>query len=82
MAQGDKVVDVVVVTPLDDDIDHLIKDGALLHGGLRGSGLDVALDLLRNLVHAVHVKDLLAGFPADIPSRGGRHRSPGHRGWA
>ncbi len=60
MAQGDQIVDVVVVPSLDNDVHHLVEDRALLHRRLRRRRLDVAFDLLRDFVHPVHVEDLLA----------------------
>ena len=60
MPQGHEVVDVVVVPPLDDDVHHLVEDRALLHRRLGRRRLDVAFDLLGDLLHPVHVQDLLA----------------------
>ncbi len=62
MPEGDQVVNIVVIFGADDDIHHLVKDGALFHRRFGCCSLDVALDLLRDFVQAVHIKDLLADF--------------------
>ncbi len=59
MAKWHEVVDIVVVVALEDDIHHRVEDGALLHGRLSRRRLNILLDLLRNLLEAVHVQDLL-----------------------
>src|SRR6266851_9226047 len=62
MAEGDEVVDVVVVVALHHDVDDRVEDRRLLHRRLRRGSLDVVLDFLRDLLEAVHVDDLLADF--------------------
>src|SRR5581483_2883316 len=59
VAEWHEVVDVIVVVALEDDVDHRIEDGTLLHRWLGRRRLDVLLDLLRNLLEAVHIQDLL-----------------------
>ncbi len=60
MAERDEVIDVKVVVLFDDDVDHRVEDGALLHRRFGARRLDVVLDLLGDRVEAVHVEDLLA----------------------
>ena len=59
MAERHQVVDVVVVVAADHDVHHRVEDRRFLHGGLGRGRLDVLLDLVRHLLHPVHVQDLL-----------------------
>src|SRR5581483_1117259 len=60
VAEGDEIVDVVVVLAGDHDVDDGVEDRALLHRRLRGRRLDVLFDLLGDGIEAVHVEDLLS----------------------
>ena len=60
MAEGDEVIDVVVVVALVDDVDDRVEDRRLLYRRLCRGCRDVVLDLGRDLGEPVHVADLLA----------------------
>ena len=59
MAQGNQVIDVIIVTAFDDDIDDFIEYRTFLHGRLCRCSLDIALDFFGYLGQAIHVEDLL-----------------------
>ena len=67
VAERHEVVDVVVVVPLHDDVDHGVENRALFHRGLGRGGGDIVVNLFGDLVEAVHVENLLPDLRLVVP---------------
>ncbi len=60
MAEGNQIVDVIIILSFHHNIDNGIEYGAFFHGRFGRGCVDIMLDFLRDPIHPIHVDNLLA----------------------